>query len=282
MKTNSQKQHCPLPVLGGSYPLFFFAIAFALIFATGTALADDGNASNTLSTLLIRDILVYAHIAGGTVGILTGVVAIAAPKGKPVHRAAGKLFFISMFIAYLSATILAPMADSGQRPNFVGGVLALYLLITAWRTVKIPRINPGLIEHSGLIFAVGIVTAGLIFMQMGANDPTGTVDGSPPQAFILFATAGFFAAAGDFHLILSKGLSGAARIARHLWRMCFSFFIASTSLFLGQPQVFPDWFNASLVPVFLSFAPLIALVIWITIIGVEGLQRRMRRSRRKL
>lgn len=219
-------------------------------------------------------VLLYAHIAGGTVGILSGVVAIAARKGAPVHRAAGKTFFVSMFIAYAIGAGVAPFLETGQRPNFVAGILALYLLVTAWRTVRIPKIAPGAVEYGGLILALAIVGLGLIFMRIGANSATGTVDGSPPQAFILFAVAGSFAAAGDIHMILSKGLTGAARIARHLWRMCFSFFIASTSLFLGQPQVFPDWFSNSIAPVLLSFAPLIALLIWMAIIGGERVFRR--------
>ena len=103
-------------------------------------------------------------------------------------------------------------------------------------------------------------------MRMGAASPTGTVDGSPPQAFILFAVAGSAAAAGELNVILRRGLSGAARIARHLWRMCFSWFIAAGSLFLGQPQVFPDWFNASPLPVLLAFTPLIAMVTWLIIV----------------
>lgn len=213
--------------------------------------------------------LLYLHIAGGTFGILSGIVAIAAQKGSPVHRAAGKVFFGSMFIAYAIGAGVAPFLETGQRPNFVAGVLSLYLLVTAWQTVRISRIAPGAFEYAGLMISLGITALGLLFMYMGANSPTGTIDGSPPQAFILFAIAGLFAASGDLHLILSKGLTGAARIARHLWRMCFSFFIATTSLFLGQPQVFPDWFSHSIAPVLLSFAPLLALLIWMIIIGRE-------------
>lgn len=44
--------------------------------------------------------------------------------------------------------------------------------------------------------------------------------------------------------------------------MCSSFFLASGSLFLGQPQVFPAWFNASPLPFLLAFAPIMALVYW--------------------
>ncbi|MBT8473532.1 MAG: hypothetical protein KJN99_13070 [Marinicaulis sp.] len=246
-----------------TYVLIFIWISFEPAYAERLELGGDAPVWAHIGA----KILLYAHIAGGTIGIFAGTLAIGARKGAPIHRAAGKVFFISMFIAYAIGAGVAPFLHTGQRPNFVAGVLALYLLITAWRTVRIPKIIPGAFEYGGLLLAIGVVVLGVLFMQMGANDPSGTIDGSPPQAFILFAVAGSFAAAGDLHLIAGKGLEGAARIARHLWRMCFSFFIASTSLFLGQPRVFPDWFSESLAPVALSFAPLAALLIWISIIG---------------
>ena len=245
--------------------IVLFAIWASLEPAFAERLQLDENAPGWAH--LGANILLFAHIGGGTVGIVAGVVAIGAQKGEPVHRAAGKIFFLSMFIAYAIGAGVAPFLQTGQRPNFVAGVLALYLLVTGWRTVKISKIVPGAVEYGGLLLALSIVGLGLLFMQMGANDPSGSIDGSPPQAFILFAVAGSFAAVGDLHLIVSNGLDGAARVARHLWRMCFSFFIASTSLFLGQPQVFPIWFSESFAPVALSFGPLAALVVWLAIVG---------------
>jgi hypothetical protein len=40
-------------------------------------------------------------------------------------------------------------------------------------------------------------------------------------------------------MIARGGVFGAARIARHLWRMCAALYIAVMSFFLGQSQVFP-------------------------------------------
>jgi len=211
-------------------------------------------------------ILLYAHIAGGALGLLMGVLAVITRKGGTVHRAAGNVFFVSMFVTYLIGAGVAPFLTDGQRPNFTAGVLALYLLVTGWRTARRGDFRAGKSEYAGLAVALAITGLGLLFMRMGAASPTGTVDGSPPQAFILFVAAGSAAAAGEVNVILRRGLSGAARIARHLWRMCFSWFIAAGSLFLGQPQVFPDWFNASLLPLLLSFTPLIAMVSWLIIV----------------
>lgn len=211
-------------------------------------------------------ILLYSHIGGGIIGILTGALAVALRKGGPAHRAAGNVFFAAMFITYLIGAGVAPFLTEGQRPNFTAGVLALYLLITGWRTAKRGDFQAGREERLGFVTALIIAGVGLVFMRMGAMSPTGTVDGSPPEAFFIFTFFGSAAAGGELNVILRGGISGAARIARHLWRMCASLFFAASSFFLGQPQVFPDWFNASPLPYLFSFSPLIAMIIWLIIV----------------
>ena len=42
------------------------------------------------------------------------------------------------------------------------------------------------------------------------------------------------AAVGDLRMIRAGGIRGAKRIARHLWRMCFSFFVATGSFSSGR------------------------------------------------
>src|ERR1022692_5020033 len=52
----------------------------------------------------------------------------------------------------------------------------------------------------------------------------------------------------------------AERIVRHLWRMCFGFFIATGSFFLGQQQVFPAWLRGSSVLFIPALLPLVLLI----------------------
>jgi hypothetical protein len=202
------------------------------------------------------------------------VVALAARKGQRVHRAAGSVFFLAMFAAYAIGAGVAPFLDTGQRPNFVAGIMALYLLVSGTMAVRRRDVKAGAPEVIGLIVAICITATGLIFMRMGAASPSGTVDGSPPQAFLLFTTAGAFAAAGELHVIVRKQLSKVSRIARHLWRMCFSLFIASGSFFLGQPQVFPLALrDSALLPV-LALAPLPLMLFWLGKVRFDDWHRR--------
>lgn len=216
------------------------------------------------------DSLLVMHIAGGAIGIVSGTVALLSRKGERLHRAAGTVFFVSMLIAYAVGAGVAPFLSDGQRTNFTAGILALYLLLSAWVTVRRAEGSVGGFEVAGFLVASAIVAAGVVFMQLAANDPTGTIDGSPPQAFYVFVAGGAFGAMGDLHMILRRGLSGVARIARHLWRMCFSLFIASGSFFLGQQKVMPVWMQGSPVLFVLALAPLAFMAFWLVRVRFAG------------
>ena len=210
------------------------------------------------------DALLYLHIGGGGIGILSGAIALLTRKGKRIHRAAGTVFFFSMLIAYAVAGAVAPFLPDGQRTNTVAAMMALYLLISGWRTARRGEAAPGRVEFAGIFVALSLTAAGAYFIRLAAGDPSGTIDGAPPQAFYIFATAGIFGALGDLHLVLRRGLSGAARIARHLWRMCFSLFITSGSFFLGQQKVMPEWMQGSPVLIVLALAPLGFMLVFLT------------------
>jgi len=217
-----------------------------------------------------NDVLLALHIGGGGLGILSGAATLVARKGGRLHRMAGTVFFISMLVAYTIAAGVAPFLSDGQRPNTIAAILALYLLITGWMTVKRRDTAPGGYEYAGLAIAVIVAGAGALFMHMASQSPTGTIDGSPPQAFYVFMFAGAFAAAGELNVILRRGISGVARIARHLWRMCFSLFIASGSFFLGQQQVMPEWMRGSPLLYVAALAPLALMFFWLIRIRFAG------------
>ncbi len=252
------------------------AVAFAAALAPAVALADNLEAGpgDPVWMHLGANALLWTHIAGGAVGMVTGVIALAVRKGQRVHRAAGSVFFVAMFAAYAIGAGVAPFLDTGQRPNFVAGIMALYLLVSGAMAARRRDARAGGPEVIGLIVALSITVAGVIFMRMGAASPSGTVDGSPPQAFFLFTIAGAFAAAGELHVLVRKQLSNVSRIARHLWRMCFSLFIASGSFFLGQQQVFPEALQDSALLYAVALSPLPVMLFWLSKVRFDDWRRR--------
>ena len=147
--------------------------------------------------------------------------------------------------------------------NVAAGTLTFYLVATGWVAIKREDGRIGRFEKGGLGVALGVVAAGAIFILMAMNSPTGTIGKTPPQAFYVFALVGAIAAAGDLKMILRGGISGSARIARHLWRMSAALTIASGSFFLGQQRIMPAFMRGSpwlFVPV---IAPLLLMVFWL-------------------
>ena len=87
----------------------------------------------------------------------------------------------------------------------------------------------------------------------------------PAGPGVVFALAGICLLAGllDLNAILRARLTPAQRIARHLWRMCFAFFIATGSFFLGQQDVLPAAVRGSPILFVLAFAPFAVMAFWL-------------------
>ena len=219
-------------------------------------------------------LLLYLHIGGGALGIVSGLIASLAVKGSVLHRKAGVLFFWAMLVCYVIGALVSPFLNSQQSTNFVAAVLALYLLLSGVSAAKRRRFVAGMPEKIGLVMALLITTIGITFMVLSAQSPDGSLDGSPPQAYLLFVLAGSLALIGELKVLWQKTLSQTARVVRHLWRMCMSFFIASGSAFFGQAQFFPSWFNDSFLPLILGFFPLLIMLIYTGKYAVSSLIRK--------
>jgi len=225
------------------------------------------------------DALLYLHIGGGTLGLLSGSVALLSAKGGRIHRLAGNVFFVSMLVMAAIGGAVAPfLAD---RISTVAGVLTFYLVFTGWTTAR-RREGVGLLERAGFLIAAGGAIATATLTWMASRTPEGTLDGAPPQAFYIFLTVSTIAALGDLKLVLRGGISGAQRVARHIWRMCFGLFVASGSLFLGQQQVFPDWLRETPVLYIAALAPLPFLLFWMLRVRLAKFGRSLREPAARL
>ncbi len=109
--------------------------------------------------------------------------------------------------------------------------------------------------------AIGVLSTALGFEV--ANSPSGRINGVPPAPLFVFGAVALLAGLGDIRMILSRGLQGRHRLVRHLWRMCFSLFIASGSFFLGQAQVFPKPMRIYPLLAIPAFLPLVFLIYWL-------------------
>lgn len=174
-----------------------------------------------------------AHIAGGLLAIAVGAVALAARKGGSVHKTVGTWFLGSMLVLAVTAAILEPFREPEPGSPLVG-FFVCYFVLTSWVTARRRDGTTGWFEIGACVVALGIAAATLWGAMTGGST---TPVGQGP----VFALAGILLLAGllDLNAILRKKLTAVQRLARHLWRMCFAFFIATGSFFIGQQDVLP-------------------------------------------
>jgi uncharacterized membrane protein len=198
--------------------------------------------------------IVAAHVATGAVALASGAAAFSFRKGSRPHRLAGTAFIASMLAMAASGAWIA--FSMRVMLSVVGGLLTLYLVLTAWAAVaRSGRRSP--VAEAGLLL-LGVFVAGLSlvsgFEALGSE--TGLKDGYPPGQYFMFGTVAFLGAAGDLKRVAFGASTGFGRIARHLWRMCAAFLIASSAFFMGQAHLFPAAIRESqllFVPVLLPF-----------------------------
>ena len=77
--------------------------------------------------------LLLLHICSGTLGLLSGAVAVSFLKGSRRHAVAGNVFVIAMLSLAASGAYMAIMKS--QPGNILGGTLTFYLVLTAWLTI---------------------------------------------------------------------------------------------------------------------------------------------------
>jgi len=200
--------------------------------------------------------IMWIHIAGGLTALLAGTAAVAARKGGALHAKAGTWFFAAMLVLGVTASILEPFR-SPVPGSPIGGLIVCYFVATSWVAARRRDGTTGRFEILACAGALGI---GALMVWGGLKGAT-TPAGPGP----VFAIAGVVLLAGllDLNAILRAKLTTAQRIARHLWRMCFAFFIATGSFFLGQQDVLPAAVRGSPVLFVLAFAPFGVMAFWL-------------------
>ena len=183
------------------------------------------------------------HVVAGSLGILSGFLALYAAKGGTLHRQSGRVFVYAMITMALFGAFIAGVWRIGTFGNVPIGIFTAYLVITSLISVRPPdptraRGLDMTLVVTVLAVALSLVTAGVV----ASASPTGRLSSFPPAPLFIFGALALIAFAGDVKLIRSGGtiaLRGAGRVGRHLWRMSLALVIASFSFFIGQARVIP-------------------------------------------
>lgn len=208
------------------------------------------------------------HVGGGTIALFAGVTAMLARKGGPIHRWAGTTFFVSMLVMAVFAGYLA-IVRPGQIVNLVIAIFVAYLVSTAWLTVTRKEGVSGISERLALALS-GCLAASFLFIsfQLATRGrlpfEAKALEGPELIAIYLFTSIIVIAALSDLKVVIMGGITGAPRIARHLWRMCLGLTLATGSAFTnGLPRLLPGY-NGDVSDYFLlpQLVPIGFLVFW--------------------
>lgn len=219
------------------------------------------------------------HVGGGTIGLVAGTIAIFAAKGGNVHRAAGNIFFGSMLVMAVFAVYLG-FAMPGQIVNVFIGTFAFYLVATGWLTVQRPEGAIGHWEKIALaIIAVLLLPFGVLIFQTLSGitvfKSAFAIKGPILIALYSFSAVIAICAICDAKVVFAGGISGAPRIARHLWRMCLGLTMATGSAFTnGFPRLFPGPMHVTTFDFLPQFVPLILMVFWLIRVRFTGWYRK--------
>ena len=116
----------------------------------------------------IFNIILFIHVAGGTMGLLAGTYITIAKKGDKYHKLIGKVFAVSMIGAGICSFALAIM----HRNDFLFsvGIFTIYMASTGWRYVYLKNLangqKPLWIDWSLMVF-MGL--GSIAFIKMGVE-----------------------------------------------------------------------------------------------------------------
>jgi uncharacterized membrane protein len=196
--------------------------------------------------------IALAHLITGTVTVAAGAIALTSQKGLLVHRLAGNLFLGCMTALSLSGIYLS-FTRSIIFTAFLG-IFAFYLVVTGWVAAKRKDETTGAFEKAALVAIIVCALACAIsgFLSLAAPE-----DVPPAAAYYVLSVLAMLFGILDFNVVRKGGVSGKNRIARHLWRMCFSMFIAVTIFFIGNSNILPEFLRN---PYVLN-APIVAVLL---------------------
>lgn len=179
------------------------------------------------------------HILAGSLAILAGFLALYAGKGSPLHRRSGLVFVLAMLVMCASAALMAAFL----RPNAVNVLAALlttYLIGTSLLGVRYSELQTRPVIAALMLMALLLAAFAFDLALTALRHPRGVIEQVPAPPLFMFGAVALIAAAMDARLLWVGRLQGAPRLARHLWRMTYAMWIATSSFFLGQAKFFPQ------------------------------------------
>ena len=181
---------------------------------------------------LFYQILLFLHIAAGSLSLLTGGLNMFLPKVGKRHQKIGRLFVTGMMLTGGSALFMAQI-----KPNpflFIIGIFTIYLVGTADRYIKSSKNKPLLIDW---VYTLGMFVFGSIFIIWGVI--TLAKANAMGAVMLVFGSIGLYSVYQDFNHYKGEVAQYNYRLFTHIGRMVGGFTATVTAVLVVNAQYIP-------------------------------------------
>ena len=182
----------------------------------------------------MMQILLPIHILGGTIALLSAIMAILSEKGKKIHVLSGRTFFWFMLTIFLTAIPMSIIAS-----NIFLFLIAFFSFYFAFAGIRFARNRKGIATTSDWI-AVGL----MILSGVGMWTLAPVLFMNNNSMYIPLLVFGFGAIVlgyGDFKSHKNKTAIGKERIVRHLVSMIAGTIAVITAVLVVNVKIEPVW-----------------------------------------
>ena len=182
----------------------------------------------------MMQILLPIHILGGTIALLSAIMAILSEKGKKIHVLSGRTFFWSMLTIFLTAIPMSIITS-----NIFLFLIAFFSFYFAFAGIRFARNRKGIATTSDWI-AVGL----MILSGVGMWTLAAVLFMNNNSMYIPLLVFGFGAIVlgyGDFKSHKNKTAIGKERIVRHLVSMIAGTIAVITAVLVVNVKIEPVW-----------------------------------------
>lgn len=125
-------------------------------------------------------VLMIAHISGGVLSLISGIVPMVVAKGNNTHRLFGKIFFFGMTVVFLTGFSVSLIKN--LQFLFLISIFSYYLVASGYRSLYLKKLHRG--QKATLVdwllnFVAGVFMAGMvgwgIYLIINNNGQMGTV-----------------------------------------------------------------------------------------------------------
>ena len=193
----------------------------------------------------MKSTLIYSHIIGGVIVLLTGIIAmLIQPKGNKLHKRIGLIYYFTMIYVALSSVVSMLLFDFFFF-LFPIAIFSFHLVYSGFRATKQAKTNT--IAWYDWLVAYGTFLIGFALFGYGVN--VIYCENNMPLAILSMVFGLFIALSGFGDVKIYKKLQEQGKMWWwfHHMRGMLGSYIAAFTAFLVQNGEYFHWGNAQII-----------------------------------